>query len=53
LLHEAIHAATSYYLETANRDKLPQEIRIAIEEIEECYRLLKEDFIKQHFYENG
>lgn len=53
LLHEAIHAATSYYLRTANRDKLPQEIRIAIEEIEECYSLLKDDFIKQNFYENG
>lgn len=53
LLHEAIHAATSYYLKTANRDKLPQNIRIAIEEIEECYNLLKEDFVRQHFYENG
>lgn len=53
LLHEATHAATSYYLKTANRDKLPKEIQQAIKEIEYCYDLLKQDFIEQHFYENG
>lgn len=53
ILHEAIHAATSYYLKTANRSKLPKEIQQAIKEIEYCYDLLKQDFIEQHFYENG
>lgn len=53
LLHEAIHAVTSYYLKTANRSKLPEEIQIAIKEIEECYELLKQDFIETHFYEKG
>lgn len=53
ILHEATHAATNYYLKTANRSKLPKEVRQAIKEIEYCYDLLKQDFIEQHFYENG
>lgn len=53
ILHEATHAATSYYLKTTNRSKLPKEIQQAVKEIEYCYDLLKQDFIEQHFYENG
>ena len=41
ILHEATHAATSYYLKTANRSKLPKEIQQAVKEIEYCYDLLK------------
>lgn len=47
LLHEAIHAVTTYYMSAANRDGFSNEIKIAIKEIEECYDLLKNDFLDQ------
>lgn len=53
LLHEAIHAATTYYLKAANNEDFSDEIKIAIAEINECYNLLKQDYIETHFYENG
>lgn len=53
ILHEAIHAVTSYYLKAASTNGFPQEIQIAIKEINECYKLLKQDFIETHFYKNG
>lgn len=54
LLHETIHAVTLYYMSTINRSKLPKNIQIAISEIEECYRLLKDYYIKQNYTrENG
>ena len=53
ILHEAIHAVTSYYLKAASTNGFSQEIQIAIKEINECYKLLKQDFIETHFYKNG
>lgn len=53
LLHEMIHAATSYYLEASNTNNFSSEVKIAINEIRECYNLLKQDFIETHLYENG
>lgn len=53
ILHEAIHAVTSYYLKAASTNGFSQEIQIAIKEINECYELLKQDFIETHFYKNG
>lgn len=52
LLHEAIHAATAYYLNAANTEGFSTEVKIALKEIEECYDLLKQDFIK-NLQENG
>lgn len=52
LVHEAIHSITSYYF-NAKRESLPKEIQIALQEIEYCHELLKQDFIEEHFYENG
>lgn len=53
ILHEAIHAVTSYYLKAASTNGFSQEVQIAIKEINECYKLLKQDFIETHFYKNG
>ena len=53
ILHEAIHAVTSYYLKAASTNGFSQEVQIAIKEINECYNLLKQDFIETHFYKNG
>lgn len=52
LVHEAIHSITSYYF-NAKRESLPKEIQIALQEIEYCHELLKQDFIEEHFCENG
>ena len=43
LLHESIHALTSYYLNHPRREELPQQIQIALKEIEHCYKLLVYD----------
>lgn len=45
LLHECIHALTSYYCDAYEDDKksLSKEIQTAIEELNYCYKLLKED----------
>lgn len=53
ILHEAIHAVTSYYLKAASTNGFSQEVQIAIKEINECYELLKQDFIETHIYKNG
>lgn len=53
LLHEAIHAVTSYYLRATDIKDFPKEVRTAILEIQECYNLLKQDFIETHLYDNG
>ena len=50
LLHEATHAATSYYLQGTDIKAFPREVQIAIKEIEECHRLLVEDWKKTHNY---
>ena len=47
LLHEAIHAVTSYYLEAEDTQGFSNEIKTAIQEIKECYDLLKQDFIEE------
>lgn len=52
ILHETIHAVTTYYME-ADDNLLSPEILKAKKEIEYCYELLKQDFIEQHFYKNG
>ena len=48
LLHEAIHAVTSYYLEAKNTNGFSNEIKAAIQEINECYDLLKQDYIDEY-----
>lgn len=65
LLHESIHAVTTYYMHAANTEGFSDDVKIAIKEIEECYNLLKEDFLDQktknggdrdaifNFYTNG
>ena len=53
LLHEAIHAVTVYYLGATNTKGFSKEVQAAIKEINECYDLLKQDFIDTHFKENG
>ena len=65
LLHESIHAVTTYYMHAANTEGFSEDVKIAIKEIEECYNLLKEDFLDQktknggdrdaifNFYTNG
>ena len=53
LLHESIHAVTCYYLKAEDQTGFPKDVNIAIAELNECYRLLKDDFIKSRFYENG
>ena len=53
LLHEAIHAVTIYYMSAANREGFSDDIKIAIREIEECYNLLKEDFLDQRTKNGG
>lgn len=52
IIHEAIHSITSYYF-NSKRENLPKEIQVALKEIEYCHELLKQDFIEEHFYENG
>ena len=52
-MHEAIHAVTSYYLNAVSTNGFPQEVQIAIKEINECYELLKQDYIETNFYKNG
>ena len=48
LLHECIHALTSYYCDAYedDRDSLSKEIQTAIEELNYCYKLLKDDAYK-------
>ena len=53
LLHEAIHAVTVYYMSAANREGFSNRIKIAIKEIEECYDLLKNDFLDQNTKNGG
>ena len=53
LLHESIHAVTTYYMHAANTEGFSDDVKIAIKEIEECYNLLKEDFLDLHTKEGG
>ena len=53
LLHESIHAVTTYYMHAANTEGFSEDVKIAIKEIEECYNLLKEDFLDLHTKEGG
>lgn len=53
LLHESIHAVTTYYMHAANTEGFSNDIKIAIKEIEECYSLLKEDFLDLHTKKGG
>ena len=53
LLHESIHAVTTYYMHAANTEGFSNDVKIAIKEIEECYNLLKEDFLDQKTKNGG
>ena len=53
LLHESIHAVTIYYMHAANTEGFSDDVKIAIKEIEECYNLLKEDFLDQKTKNGG
>lgn len=52
LLHEAIHAATSYYMNYADKESLPRNIQSAIRDMEVCYDTYKELATKQMGTEN-
>lgn len=53
IVHEAIHAISTYYLNITDQKSLPKNIKTAIKEINYCYNLLKDAYIKENFYENG
>ena len=53
IVHEAIHAVSTYYLNITDQKSLPKNIKTAIKEINYCYDLLKDAYIKENFYENG
>ena len=46
ILHEGIHALTTYYLKHPDRSSLPQNIQVALREIEECYDILIDDYVQ-------
>lgn len=53
IIHEAIHAVSTYYLNITDQESLPKNIKTAIKEINYCYDLLKDAYIKENFYKDG